>query len=436
MRFLAPDYREERGERVLLVWGNLPFWLVGDKPAARLIDLLAQGQPLAAALRASGGTGREAATVLGRLRQAGVLGSRRRHPPKERIESISLNVTNRCNLNCTFCYNAGRVSDGELSAEKMIGGLEGLRSFIAPGAMLALLGGEPLLEKEKTLALGRWARRRKLRAIVSTNGLLVDGDFARAAAAAGMDCQVSLDGATAEAHEAVRGPDTFARAVTAVETLVGAGAQTLLSMVVHAGNAAEIPDFLRLSRRLKVSEARFIPVKRLGGGGSFAPPDLAALCQQLVRLVRDEPQLGTLLGRDCVSILAQTCQTCSPRGGCGTGSQTLLLDADGSIYPCPNLAQPQFAAGNVMTARPADLWRHSEALVNVRALVRFGPGHACGECFLRHWCLGGCRGETYALTGDLSARSPACEANRAALLEMFWTLSSHPGLLQPGRRYC
>jgi radical SAM protein with 4Fe4S-binding SPASM domain len=436
VRCLAPDYREERANRVLLVWGDLPFWLVVDKPAARFIGLLAEGRSLATAMRASGGAEREAAAIVARLRQAGVTGSRRSRVPKERIESISLNVTNRCNLRCTFCYNAGRVTDAEISAEQMIRGLDGLRRFIAPGAMLALLGGEPLLEKEKTLALGQWARRRKLRAIVSTNGLLVDGDFAREAAAAGMDCQVSLDGATAEAHEAVRGPDTFERAVKAVAALVGGGAHTLLSMVVHAGNVAEIPDFVRLAQRLEVHEARFIPVKRLGGGDSFALPDLAGLCGQVVRLVRDEPELGTLLGRDYVSILAHTCQTCSPRRGCGTGSQTLLLDADGSVYPCPNLTQPQFAAGSIVTDNPADLWRHSNVLASVRALAKFGAGHACGECFLRHWCLGGCRGETYALTGDLSARPPACDANRAAVVEMFWTLSSCPGLVRPGRRYC
>ena len=200
--------------------------------------------------------------------------------------------------------------------------------------------------------------------------------------------------------------------------------------------APEIPAFLHLAQRLKVNEARFITVKRLGRGDAFTRPNFASLCKQVTELVEDEPELGTLLGRDYVSILAQTCQRCGPRTGCGTGSQTLLLDADGSIYPCPNLALPQFAAGNITTARPADLWQHSAVLSEVREKVQFGEGHGCGECFLRHWCLGGCRGETYALTGDLSARSPACGANRKAVLEMFWTLSSHPGLLQAGRRYC
>jgi radical SAM protein with 4Fe4S-binding SPASM domain len=433
---LAPDYREERDGRVLLVWGDLPFWLIVDKPAATFIDLLSEGRALDAALRTVRGTTAEAATMLSRLRQAGVIGPRRPHLGKQRIESISVNVTNRCNLRCAFCYNAGRKTEHELSAEQMIRGLEGLRRSIAPGAMLALLGGEPLLEPEKTLALAQWAKRRGLRAIVSTNGLLMNEEFARAAAACGLDCQVSLDGATAEMHEAIRGHGTFDHAVNAVQTLLNAGAHTLLSMVFHAGNVAAIPDFLHLAQRLGVHEARFIPIKRLAGGSNFSPPDLATLCRETVKLLTAEPQLGKLLARDYVSILAQTCQACSPRAGCGTGSQTLLLDADGAIYPCPNLAQPQFAAGNITVGRPADLWRHSEVLNQVRAQVSLQDRHACGRCFARHWCLGGCRGETYAITGDLRAKSPTCDQNRAAIVEMFWILSDHPRLLQAGNGYC
>ncbi len=436
----APDLRERRGERVLLVWGDLPWWTVVDREADRFITALVGGRSAAQALDSLDyrpGMERDAATIVTRLKHAGVLGRGRRRPPRERIESITVNVTCRCNLHCSFCYNADRQRGGEeLSAEEMTRALEGIRRWTASGATLALLGGEPLLEPERTLALADWARRCGLTALVSTNGLLVTEDFARRAADLGLECQVSIDSAEAAGHEAIRGAGTFEGALAGVRKLVDAGAYTIISMVFHAGNVAEIPAYLRMARDLGVNEARFIPIKALGGGGDFAAPDLAGVVRLVTKTVAAEPELGRLLGRDYVSILAGTCRSCAPRGGCGTGSQTLLLDADGTVYPCINLAQPEMAVGNIRDTPLREIWRASARLAEVRTAVALESRAACRECWARHWCLGGCRGEVYANTGRLDAPSVSCRQNREAIVEAFWTLSRHPELLHAGPHYC
>ena len=275
----------------------------------------------------------------------------------------------------------------------MIAALEGVRRWVAPGALLALLGGEPLLEPGKTLELAAWARRRGLSPLVSTNGLLVERPFAKEAARTGLDCQVSVDGACAQTHEEMRGQGTFARALEGVRLLTEAGAPTLLSMVVHSGNASEVPDFLRLGRSLGVRGTRFIPLKRVGDGCGHLPPDLSALIRRVALTVEAEPELAGLLGRDYCSILAQTCRVCSPRASCGTGSQTFLLDADGMVYPCPNLARPELAAGSIRREPLRQIWRSSQGMRETRRQVKsvLASG-ACGGCYVRHWCMGGCRG--------------------------------------------
>lgn len=444
MRVAVPSYKETRGDSVLLVWGDLPFWMVVDRQAATLVEELAECRSLLSAVkvgtgdRANTSSERDAARVLSALRNAGVLGHRRLSPPKERLESISVNVTNRCNLQCSFCYNGRRRQAAEeLSTEEMILALEGLRRWTARRALLALLGGEPLLEKEKTLALARWAKRRGLVTIVSTNGFFVDREFALHAAESSLQCQVSLDGIRAETHDAVRGAGSYDRALHAVETLVEAGAHTLVSMVVHVGNADEIPDYLRMGHALGVHAVRFIPVKKIAGGTGFEPPDPVRLIRRTAELAARDPELGKLLGRDYVSILARTCRWCSRRQTCGTGSQTLLLDADGTVYPCLNLAHPEMAAGNIRTMPMKLLWQSSQVLARVRCQVRLSARTGgCSGCFVRHWCLGGCRGETYENTGSLTAPALTCSQNRAAIIEMLWTLAQHPGILLAGPRYC
>ena len=437
MRCLPPDHQERRGDRVLMLWGDIPYWTVVDRTAARFIGELASGHSVNAALSTAANREpdfaleRDAAIVVSQLRRAGVVGSRRLKPPKERIESISVNVTNRCNLRCAFCYNIDRADEGaELSAEEMIEALDSVRRETVKGAALAILGGEPMLEKEKTLALAEWAVRRELRPIVSTNGLLVDEDFARRAAGIGLECQVSIDGASAESHEAARGEGTFERALDAVRTFRAAGCHTIMSMVFHAGNVAEIPEYLRLAQSVGADEARFIPIKQVAGGGDYAAADLAGVIRLVTDTIAVEQELATLLGRDYVSILAQTCQACALRQSCGTGSQTFLLDADGTVYPCISLPYPEFAAGNVRETPLREIWRNSPVLAALRPRVRTDAREStCAKCEVRYWCMGGCRGETYDATGRLDAPSVTCKQARSSIVEMLWTLSDHPELL-------
>ncbi len=433
MKALFPDHTERRGDRVLFVWGDLPFWTVVDKPAARFIEALTAGAAPIEALRKAAGRepdaalARDAAQVMASLKRAGVIGSRRLPVPRERIESISVNVTNRCNLRCRFCYNVDRAEgQRELTAEEFIRALEPIRRRTVKGAPLAILGGEPLLEKRKTLTLARWGSACGFRPIASTNGLLADRAFAEEAAAIGLECQVSIDGPSADAHEAGRGAGTFARAVAGAEALIAGGAHTILSMVCHAGNWCEVPAYLRMARDLGANEARFIPLKRIRSGAGLGPADLVGLIRLTVEAIAKEPDLAPLLGRDFVTILANTCRSCSRRQGCGTASQTFLLDADGAVYPCISLAYPEFRAGSVLEEDLARMLKRSPVLEAVRSSAALPGREDCVACCFRHWCMGACRGETYEATGSLSARSATCAANRASILETFWALAEHP----------
>ncbi|MBI5831906.1 MAG: radical SAM protein [Armatimonadetes bacterium] len=434
MTLPPPDIRERRGDRVLLVWGDAPWWTVIDPQADRFIGALVEGKSPAAALaeltggRADYAVAQAAAGIIRRLKSAGVLARRPRQPARDRIESIAVNITNRCPLRCAFCYNQPELHQdrAELSGLELAAALDGLRRYTAPGALLAILGGEPLLRPADTLDLARWARRRGLRPMVSTNGLYVDDAFARGAAECGLDVQVSLDGPDAAGHEAVRGPGTFDRALAGVARLVEAGALVVISMVVHAGNLTAIEPYLRLAQRLGVAEARCIAVRQMGPGQAFEPPKPVNLLRAIWQAADSDPALAGLLGRDFASIFAQTCHGCAPRRSCGTGSQTLLLDADGTLYPCPNFVGEAFAAGNVRSEPPARVWRRSAALAEVRRQTALAARRPCGGCWARHWCLGGCAGESYAVHGEFGRPGVACAGMKEAVREVFWRLADRP----------
>ncbi|MHB9132579.1 MAG: radical SAM protein [Armatimonadota bacterium] len=450
---LPPDLVEERGDRVLMVWGSVPYWMVVDRELHAVLSQLDGTKSLAALLAANpqwAPAKREIERALTVLRKAGVVVSgdpasqKTVAPPAIHIENVALNITRRCNLRCRFCYNLPYLTKdatGEVSAEEIGGFLNMLQPLQGKQPILTILGGEPLLEPEKLLEVTRRAAKQGFTTLVSTNGTLVSDDFARQAALIRLQVQVSLDGHTAKLHDQVRGDGAFDRTIAGIRTLVRNRAHTIVSMVCHRENFAYLENFFDLAKSLKVQEARFIPLKQLGGAaeGKLKPVPLDEMLRKAFDLFQRRPDLLSLTGRDAFAILANTCRYSSRRPSCGTGQQTVLLDADGSLYPCLNTNQPEFRIANLRDPGfdfPR-IWKDSPVLERVRrftSLLNADGGHT--TCPVRFWCLGGCRGENYALTGAMEKRPPHCTELRRGIIEMFWMLSERPDLVKPAQKIC
>lgn len=422
---LLPDFVEQRGDSFLLVWRDVPHWMVVDREAH---DLLTSAS--AQELLSNPGLRHALPTLLG----CGVI--RRRNaapaqPPREEIESVAIHVTRQCNLHCRYCYHDHPARLPELEARSFLAALHRIGDLTSSQASLLLLGGEPLLATDIVISLADAARQRGMQPIVSTNGTLVTESFASAAASIGLHVQVSLDGHTAELNDGTRGRGTFDRAVRGIRSLVDAGAHTIVSMVAHAGAVDHIEAFYAFAHELGANEARHIPAKRLGraarGTIGFVPVD--ELVRTGMRVARD-PHLKPLMGRDCFSILARTCRYSAKQPSCGTGRRTVLLDADGTLYPCLNLCHPDWAFGNV-SGPGFDLregWMTSPVLGEVRKRTAIDAIEGCASCAVKHWCLGGCRGESYAAFGDLGRKPTDCDHLRRAIVDTLFAMADGAGV--------
>ncbi len=451
LRLLPPDLIDECGEQVLLVWGEVPYWMVVDHEAYALLRLL-DGERTVAEILAGHASWqaaeREIAQLLDTLRQGGVLHDARGPEAKApetaevRIENVALNLTRQCNLRCRFCYNLDQLSnngDGELSAPEIIDFLKQARPLCGRTPSLTTLGGEPLCQPEKLLAVSAAARKLGYTTLVSTNGTLVTDDFARRAKQIGLHVQVSIDGHNAELNDRVRGAGAFARARAGIELLLRRRVHTIVSMVCHRGNIDYLEEFFAFAAALGVREARFIPLKRLGAalGSGMTPAPLAELLHAAFSLFTRRPEFRPLFGSDALSILAATCRFSTRRPSCGTGLQTVLLDADGGLYPCLNTNRAEFRFANLRD--PGfdfrQCWQQSPLLRQVRASTAIGGAdHPHAHCPVRYWCLAGCRGENHALTGRLDARPPDCRELKRGILAMFWMLAERPELSNRGNR--
>jgi len=353
-----------------------------------------------------------------------------------RLENVAVNLTSRCNLRCPCCYNLSRLSTsahGELEPAEIIAFLDSVRPALSEQPTLAILGGEPLLRPDALVEVARCARSQGFAVQVSTNGVLVSAPFARRAAEIGLEVQVSLDGPTAAINGQLRPAGSFDQAVEGVRTLVEHGVDTTISMVCHQISLEHLEAYYELGLELGVNQVRFIPLKRIGGAldRQNMPVPTLEIVEKAKSLFDRRPEFIPLAGLDAFSILAGSCSCGIRRVSCGTGRQTVLLDADGSLYPCLNLNRPEFCLGNIRSSRFdfARLWAESPVLQQVRDRTGIDDAEsACRSCTVRYWCLGGCRGENYAVSGRLNGRAPNCRDQRAAILEMMWILAERPEL--------
>lgn len=137
--------------------------------------------------------------------------------------------------------------------------------------------------------------------------------------------------------------------------------------------------------------------------------------------------------------MANTCYCSFKNTSCGTGIRTLLLDSDGTIYPCANTAKEEFKLCNINEVNFdfENLWFHSEKLRTFRVRTNIDSmNNICPACSVRRWCLGGCRGESESVSKDISSPAYNCEDVRRAIIETLWILTERKEVITEAARKC
>src|SRR6185295_3726627 len=128
---------------------------------------------------------------------------------------LTWELTYACNLACVHCLSSsGRRDPRELSTEEckaVIDQLQAMQVFY-----VNIGGGEPTVRRD-FWELVDYATAHQVGVKFSTNGSRISPEIAaRLAASDYVDVQVSLDGATAEVNDRVRGDGSYATAVRAM----------------------------------------------------------------------------------------------------------------------------------------------------------------------------------------------------------------------------
>jgi 12,18-didecarboxysiroheme deacetylase len=340
------------------------------------------------------------------------------------------NSTRRCNLGCVHCYSnsADRDYKGELSTDEAKAFLDDLAGFGAPVALFS--GGEPMLRHD-LYELASFATGRGMRAVISTNGTLIDLKAAERLREIGLSyVGVSLDGMR-ETNDRFRGRDgAFGAALEGIRNCQKAGIKVGLRFTINKRNAADVADIFSLLRDENIPRVCFYHLVYAGRGAALMNEDLDhEATRRVVDLIIDKtlelhrqglpaevltvdnhadgPYLylrmlkeGNARAEDVMRLLKMNRGNSSGHGfGC--------VSWDGEVHADQFWRHVSF--GNVRNRRFSEIW--TDLSNPLMASLKDKSAHVkgrCAACTFLDVCGGNFRVRAEAAMGDLWAPDPAC----------------------------
>lgn len=332
-------------------------------------------------------------------------------------------TTVACDLACRHCRaDAIRTAPpDELSTAEAKVMMEDIRAM---GSMLILTGGDPL-KRADLMELIAYAREIHLPVSItpSTTSLLTEGHVARFRAMGVAAMGVSLDGPTADVHDAFRGvAGTFQHSRQALAWARAHGLPVQVNTTVTRDTLPHLPALLEF-----LSETASPPVRRwslfllipVGRGAHLAAPS-AEEVEQLFAWVYRAAATATFHISTVEAphyrrywIQQRLAEGASPdvlrrlgkRMGFGVrdGNGVIFVGHTGNVFPAGFLPHPWL--GNVRTTPLSTIYRTAPDLIALRDMDRLTG--RCGGCEFR-WPCGGSRARAWATTGDLLGSDPLC----------------------------
>lgn len=333
----------------------------------------------------------------------------------ERPVVLVWEVTQACDLACEHCRaeaKPDRHPDELTTAEGRT--LLNAASQFGENQLVVLSGGDPLY-RDDIHELVRYGVDQGLRMTLTPSGTAsLNAEQIQRLASAGLSrMALSIDGATAESHDAFRGEaGSYEQTLTAAREAKKAGLPLQINTTVCAQTADDLPAIRDLVADLGAvlwSVFFLVPIGRGSVLDPVSPTRAEAIMEWLVSVSQDAPfGIKTTEAPHYRRVMAQVQSRNgsdgSPkrRAGVTAGNGFAFVSHTGEMYPSGFLP---VSAGNVRETSPVTLYREAQLFERLRDPNELSG--KCGACEFRHLC-GGSRSRAYAYSGDPMASDPLC----------------------------
>ncbi|MCS7144066.1 MAG: peptide-modifying radical SAM enzyme CbpB [Archaeoglobaceae archaeon] len=336
------------------------------------------------------------------------------------FNTVYVNITERCNSNCPYCYIPEKVRKRGKWIEKR--DLESyLQKFAEIGVKNVIFhGAEPLLMKEEIFDLIE--DNVDLSFGIQTNGFMLTEEDAKFLKRRNVNVGVSFDSPMREVEDFLRGEGHFDRVSEIVEYFNGYRRFNIITTITkfNYSQLSELIDYLAGKVRVVLMN----PVRGTSEGGRELREDHEKVSSEFIKAV-ERAIWHTKNGRRIVigdfanimlGIVAPYSRVLqcdiSP---CGGGRRFFALTPDG-IFPCSEFVGIEnFKIPLEVLDDPLKL-RESLGVIRVRVVEKI---EECKDCVYRNICGSPCPAEVYAEKGSLFNKSPYCEFYKKVIEHAF-----------------
>jgi len=338
------------------------------------------------------------------------------------LQSISIRVTQACNLRCKHCYAAAGVPHkDELSTTEMKKLLDEAKEL---GALRVFFGGgEPFLRKD-ILKIYMYASENKYSVYTSTNGCFVTIPDLNKIAKLNMKVfQISIDG-VGSTHDYIRGvKGTYAKAIKTLQNAKKILKNTKIAwaFTLSKYNKNEVLKSLDLAVENNADIFALIPL--FPAGRMKSTDDVSTseknnifkeVCNyyvsKYIKSSVDTPSLMYLSILSSPGVIPVDFK--SIEYGCGfvcTFPNILGIDSNGDVYPCDGLiGDREMFLGNIRDKKLKEIWK-SSLMVKLRTINYEDIEGVCQKCAKSDLCMGGCRASSYKLHNNFYKSDYLCQ---------------------------
>lgn len=341
--------------------------------------------------------------------------------PKLEKVGAWLHITDKCNLDCTYCYFPHEpltmsIEVGKASIDTLF---RMAKKYNSSFVHIKYVGGEPLLEFDKLVTLAMYAKdlsKRtgiELNALVITNGTLLDAAKLEIIKSLNLELVISLDGLGSfnKARRKVERKSSTTEVVKGINLALEHEISPHISIVVGTSNIKGLPIFVKwlLEKKLKFN---FTLVRKNDCSVEVVAFEEEVIIKGLLEtfeVIKNNLPEYSLVGSisDKMNVLFAHNKTC------GAGHNYLVFNTYGEISKCQ--MQMDKTVSSYKSENPIQDIQEDKKFVRSFDVDDI---EECKTCEIRYFCTGGCPMETYNKTGHYNVKSPNCNIYKTIYPEL------------------
>lgn len=355
--------------------------------------------------------------------------------PGRTLRALCLNVTDACNLSCAYCFkHSDESSDKYMSYETAVRSLDFLLSKGSEDSVFQIdfFGGEPLLNFNMIKKFIPEAKKkaRKIKFTLTTNAVLLNDEILNFLNEEKISLILSLDG-DKNANDLSRKDklgnsvweSTFANVKKAISSRSG---EDYYVRGTFTPQSLDISSTCRFFIDNGIYKFSLEPAKGSGSDPwAVSENDVEKICaeyEKIMQLIAKKKVQGLPVDYFHFNIYLDA-PLCSPRrlSGCGAGVEYASINPEGKIYPCHRLHIPEFEMGSVFEESPRfDIIRNKFSACSINSKS------ACGKCWAKFYCSGGCHADAWKNGGDINEPAPYdCALQKKRIQCSIWLAASN-----------